>query len=285
MRWLRVLVAVALLGIMVSDASPAAGFPGANGRTVWVLRSDGSDSHIYLDLFTAQPDGSGRRQLTKNQFVEQAIVDPSGRLVAYWTPTADGFEVGVVGIKSHASMHVLTDATLDWLFLTWSPDGKLYAVMSHVGDPAYEFVRLGMNGVITPVSTLGSLVVFSPVAHRVLTSTAGGGPATVSDPRGGHPVVVGNAYTLPAWAPDGSRIALPTASAITIVNADGTNPQTFPISDPGLLWWSPDGTTIVYSAGGAIHPDGTPATGPTAPSPPPGYLSSESRFYDWAPRP
>jgi Tol biopolymer transport system component len=265
---------------MFGVAEPAsAGFPGANGRALWVLQSTGSPQ-IHLDVFSAKPDGSSRVQLTNGDFVEQAIANPSGQVVAYWTLSSTGFVIRVVRIDGGPSHDVLADPTVDYLFLTWSPDGSLYAVISHTGNSANEFVRVGLHGKITPVATLGGLVVFSPVASRVLSIT---NVATISDPNGANPVVVGSANTVPAWSPDGTRVALPSASAITVVNADGTNSHSFAISSPGPLWWSPDGTTIVYQ-GGAIHPDGTSATSPTVPLPPPGYQSQGSRFYDWAPR-
>jgi len=272
--------ALAVVVMCCAGATPAsAGFPGSNGRMVWVERT--TDLPIHLDLVTADADGGNAQQLTTGEFIEQAVVSPSGRVIAFWSLTSSGFAIKVIPIGGGNAVPLVTDATLDNLFLTWSPAGELFAVLSHTGDAANDFVKIDLpTGAMTPIGDLGSIVLFSPVADRVVSFN--GTTVSVSDPNGANAVPVGSANTVPAWSPDGTRVALPSSSNLTVVNVDGTDPHPFAITDPGPLWWSPDGTTIVYT-NGAIHPDGTAATRPTVPSPPPGYQTGEARFYDVAP--
>lgn len=62
------------------------------------------------------------------------------------------------------------------------------------------------------------------------------------------------------WSPDGTKLAYCDRSRLTVMNADGTDPVTFPVG--GLeAAWSPDGARIAYSSSdgliSTIKPDGT----------------------------
>jgi Tol biopolymer transport system component len=80
---------------------------------------------------------------------------------------------------------------------------------------------------------------------RIAFDPPGQGCATKSGPAGG--VCRG----FPAWSPDGRRLAFACATAICVVDADGSGPHTLPQEPPtGLAdadpQWSPDGKLIAF---------------------------------------
>jgi Tol biopolymer transport system component len=67
------------------------------------------------------------------------------------------------------------------------------------------------------------------------------------DPSGGPEVMLAADAQLPAWSPDGTRIAFMRDSDLYVANADGSNQHQ--VSPPGTYWfdlaWSPDGRKLV----------------------------------------
>jgi TolB protein len=53
----------------------------------------------------------------------------------------------------------------------------------------------------------------------------------------------------PAWSPDGSTIALSGAHGLSLIDANGSHPQTLPHTEGGEYpSWSPDGTRIAFNS-------------------------------------
>ena len=73
------------------------------------------------------------------------------------------------------------------------------------------------------------------------------------DGSGRTPVVTidGNAYpSHPSWSPDGSRIVYAAGGRLYVVGLDGSAPS--PLVKGFNPTWSPDGNTIAYVGGGDI---------------------------------
>ena len=57
--------------------------------------------------------------------------------------------------------------------------------------------------------------------------------------------------SIPAWSPDGAKLAFVRDGGIAVMNADGSNMHVI-ISSGTFPAWSPDGTKLAYSAFGGI---------------------------------
>jgi Tol biopolymer transport system component len=134
-----------------------------------------------------------------------------------------------------------------WSIVGWAPDGRSLAGMRF--DLSGEFP--------TRAFTLGA---------------DGGEPAYLLERAG----VSG----LPAWSPDGTRLAVPTAEGLVVLDRDGTDSRIVATDTETGIWevrWSPSGRYLVYGTGGS-----SAATGldlwvvPSDGSEPPARFSAES---------
>jgi Domain of unknown function DUF11/RTX calcium-binding nonapeptide repeat (4 copies)/WD40-like Beta Propeller Repeat len=252
--------------------SAAATYPGGNGRLAYIK----SDDSVPSDVYTANPDGSDRRNLTSDieglmwsvawspdgtrlAFIE-ARPHPSDREVpsrwALWVMNGDG--------SAKRLLHVFRAWLPD---PAWSPDGSEIAVPRLVPRSHYEIaaVRVDGSGVRSMLalrehlplhpswSPDGSQVVFAglPVEEdededeetKLFVAPAGGGTARL--------LTTG---IWPEWSPDGARILFVGPRGVATVEPSGDDVRV--LVSRGSDWsptWSPDGTKILF-----------PATGPGA---------------------
>ena len=73
-----VLMACAVVVLVVSEKAEAT-FPGKNGRIAYASYGGGKDSEIY----TINPDGSGKTQLTHNDTDDDPAYSPDGKKIVY----------------------------------------------------------------------------------------------------------------------------------------------------------------------------------------------------------
>ena len=258
-----------LFFLLVLVAPAHATFPGAERQD----RVLGQRGRIF-ELYSMNPDGTGRAQLTHNDIDEN--LSPLSDVSPKWSPRGDRllFQRGraIPGLTALDGLYLAnpdgTDEQL--LFETiltdhgWSPDGNrmVFAACTSAGMGScfgYSLFTSNTEGrdarrLDSPTSFVVS-VDWSPDGSRIAiddgqdiwTVSADGTSGTV-------PLVTGPGNNGgPSWSPDGRRLAFISDrdgnSEIYVMNADGTG-QTRLTDNPlghGGPVWAPDGTKIAFS--------------------------------------
>ena len=182
-------------------------------------------------LWTARPDGSGKRRVLAapggGAFIDEPAWSPDGKKIAYSRPnfftepwTSYIFVVNVDGSGNTQ----LTNGEVFDESPSWSPDGSRIVFSRETGREVLE-----SGGILS-----GS--------RSIVTMDAGTG-------RNRTALASGRFYS-PRWSPEGTRIAYVKSDQLGVVDIDGTNARilTGGAHNAGLAW-SPDGTQIAYVSG------------------------------------
>jgi Tol biopolymer transport system component len=205
----------------------------ADGRRI--VFTSNSDTGGDYDLFVMNADGTGRRQLTANDYDEDvASWSPDGRRIVFdrWFGY-EPFDADIVTVRVDGSGEDnLTESPgiLDRQ-PSWSPDGREIA-FSSANDVIGEF---------------GNLYTIRPDGshRRQLT-------ASVNDEE------------MPVWSPDGRRLAFNSDAGgdfdlwamPAVAGASAVNLSQSPTSGDGGAAWSPDGRSLLF--GSNRDDDGNP---------------------------
>lgn len=209
-----------------------------------------ADWGLCLDALVARVDGDGRRVGTPSLLVAGAHEDftptwsPDGRWIAYHThrPTCGDVPFyGAPGMRDTIFVRAAEDPEAPEIDVTsdaweiawgrWSPDGRsiLYQSWDRNGQPGiYSLYRVDID----------------PLTGRALKQVRLPNPPGVISP------------ALPAWSPDGREIVVedmsgPDTRALWIIAADGSRGRklhAYRAHTLGGVDWSPDGSTIAFSA-------------------------------------
>lgn len=221
------LLAAALVALLVGGQHrlpPPFGLAG-NGRIAFM-----ADGHV----FTSAPDGSDRRQLTFGGGTELApTFSPDGTRIAFRhfgpeEPVSDPQLADVVVADADGSHSLVLDRAARALSnIAWSPDSRFVAY-SRAAPPGTDRAFVTPADGSSPPHDLGNF----------------------SDGAWG-----------PTWAPDGERLAVAAERGLFVVNRDGTGPvklthgSYLEVGEKGeAAEWSPDGRSIVFSAGNPDDP-------------------------------
>jgi Tol biopolymer transport system component len=186
----------------------------------------GGSSHTESHVFTMNPDGSGRTQLTDGYREEGPAWSPDGGRLAFNSRPREGTShVFVMNADGSGQTLLASRGGADPFGSSvpaWSPDGT----------------RIAYSG----------LLLDRPGIYVINADGSGGTRLT-------------DAYdTGAAWSPDGTKIAfvrfVGTSDDVYVINADGSG-LTRVTSDLGYsshqLAWSPDGAKIAVQVGGKIY--------------------------------
>src|SRR5262245_22529321 len=228
-------------------ASPATAAAAANGRIAfsqWDLLPGGNLSG-HSNVYTINPDGTGRRQLTHVGAAQAAGApdwSPGGDKIVYASNQTGDYRIWVMNADGSGQTRLADDPGFADLDPAWSPDGARI-LFSRCDD------HIG----------------FILACDLEVMNAAGGGMRRLA---GGHWTYVRGQYS-----PDGRRIVVGAdrggfLSALWVMRADGTGLHR--ITRPSLeaFWpgWSPDGRRIVFTDNccqgvssniWTVRPDGT----------------------------
>ncbi|HEX2433207.1 MAG TPA: hypothetical protein VHI55_04570 [Gaiellaceae bacterium] len=153
----------------------------------------------------------------------------------------------------------------------WSPNGQLIAFVSSRGGGGIYVIRPDGSGLRRLLRGYASDVDWSPNGRMLAFTRADGIYVVPSDRGRARRVLRGPHYSLPAWAPDGRRLAIvkdepDDSTALYVVELDRHSPRRLlpryrggigdarPGSPAALSEtepaWSPDGREIAFQAGG-----------------------------------
>jgi len=210
------------------NAAPESGDPTLTGRLLF-SRFD-EDSHMFLTTHISRPDGSEEREIAMPSTEGGGRWSRSGDYIAVPTSLTDG-RIGTAIMTPDGTIARVLDFPDDSLNLActvWSPDDQRLAC------EGWDEVDASRNGIYTISSSDGSELVR-------LTET----PADLAD-------FVGD------YSPDGTMFLFKRTTeedpaplmVVPVAGGAETLLSDLQVEDPGR--YSPDGTTILTSAGGRI---------------------------------
>jgi Tol biopolymer transport system component len=274
--WIALLVATALAAAGLLAPSPSgAGFPGRNGRIVFVSlpgRSGGTVSRVP-DLWSMSATGRAVRRLTSTPRAAESApaVSPDGRRVAYvrMQLRPRRYALVVADLPGASGGRFLRSGRRPIDAPAWTPDGRrlafsegqdllIHALRPAAGEPR---TRVLVAHRTTDNDPLFSLLHPSFAADGTLAFGASSSGDT-GDFNGiwlaatdGTQVRLlvrsGTPAAWPEWSPDGRRLAYTDErSRLCLIDHDGSGKRCFPRKarqtntgvDPA---WSPDGRRIV----------------------------------------
>ena len=258
------LIRFAALGWVVAIATA----PAAGAVIVFSATPQGSQTD---QLFSIDPSGSGLKQLTTGANpAEGPAFSPNGKRIAFQRSTVGIFTMNVDG----TGLHRLTTNGRD-SYPTWSPDGKSIAFVRPLGPAWKVYVMPSSGGARHRLSQ-------APPAGRPSWTKAGllipsGGDLVKIDSATGHVLKYYGADIDAIWGLNSVALS-PGVSTLTFVGARAPEPgdmecgegpcQRFGlyfenlttkgkrphmiVKDAGPAAFSPNGTQIVFAAGGKL---------------------------------
>lgn len=267
----RALIALAAVsGLLVIVSPVRATFPGGNGKIAFF-----DYTGEPLQIYTINPDGSGRTQLTSGQLANQYPAwSADGSKVVY--VRSRGIEAGrhsIVTMNADGTGKAVVfraeDDRKEIIDPAWSPDGTRIVFCAEGRRPPALFVIDADGSGLTKITRARHLDChpsWSPDGNTIAFATILGrhfAIATMATDGSNRTILVGRGINDdPDWSPDGSQIVFwrfhgRTRSDIFVVDADGAG-RTRLTNTPGRWEWSPafspDGQRIVYGRGQGRRP-------------------------------
>lgn len=260
---------------------------GANGLLAFTSTQDGGARHIFVAGSSGITDLTG---VSSPADQLQPRFSPDGREILFTNqaPGLPNSEIYVMGADGRQPT-ALTNTPTGNSDATWSPDGTQVAFVSTRDGGAPNIFVMRTDGSrlreITHDATGKSELAWSPRGDRIafVHEPSGGGDREIYSiaTNGSDLTDLSNDPTSddiePAWSPDGSQIVFsgpfhPSGSVggdLWLMNADGSSRRPLihtmnGYSDGAYPTWSPDGSTIAFTANigtGYYHVWSVPAAG------------------------
>jgi Tol biopolymer transport system component len=212
------LTLIAVVAVTGALAPPAyATFEGRNGKIAFAGTAAGNLAN--LDIYTIDPDGSGRTQLTTSLASDrQPAWSPDGTKIAFVSRRDGNSEIYLMS-GDGANQSRLTNHPAGDTYPAWSPDGT-QIVFSSTRDGDRELYAMNVDG---------------SGQTRRLTNLAGPDDQA-------------------RWSPEGTRILFmhfdPASSSVSIrtIRSDGTKMKQLTANDlhAAMGDWAPDDDRIVF---------------------------------------
>ena len=226
----------------------------------------GTGSQATAEIWTMNADGSGARQVTDDQLLDQQpAVSADGSRIAFSSyrdfPSFVVRDIWTMGIDGSGAT-ALVDSTLQDFSPTFTPDGATIVLSHETGGTNFDISAVPSSGgpfdTVTPITTAATEEVtpsVSPDGERVAFARWPDGfpidskPDVIStDLTGGteQPIATdpGTHESAPSYSPDGAEIVYATLAgngALVVADVDGSNPEEIPIdADIAVFESNPD---------------------------------------------
>ncbi len=269
---LRTLTILLGLAALLAPAHALA-LPSAGTNAKIVYTSDGVGGNA--DVFVANPDGSGARNLTSNaaQDVDPAV-SPDGTRIVLASNRSGAYNLFVINVDGTGSPIRLTASPFNQRHPAWSADGNTIFFSQDNGDATkkYDLWKVDASG-LNPQSVASNDgddidPAYAPDSSWLIWASAGAIFQTVatSPAAGTQRVFPASGQLSPTWAPDSSRFAYidGTSGTIVVQSADGASLVDTGVAAGQRVVWSPDGSRLLFDDGASglytMNPDGTGVT-------------------------
>jgi polyisoprenoid-binding protein YceI len=197
-----------------------------DGRRIAYARAEPYQFSPPPSVHLMRTDGSGRTELTPNQFSGQPDFSPDGRRIALTvTGAMETTEISIVA-PDGSPIKLLGDTPTSDSEPRWSPDGKRLAV-SAFGGPGNDDVALidpatGRFRRLTTSPSYEHSPAWSPDGRRIAYVKDGAIHIMRADGTASRPITRGTKDAAPAWSPDGRRLTFVRDGNLFITRADGS---------------------------------------------------------------